>query len=304
MEKEPNLPGKEKKKWERLSEGPSAEEMAMFAAEQIEIEDNNETDRVLTPQEIAKFAVEFRQREIEWAHKDAERQAIELGDLNRQFVAFRKRCQKEGRTISDKEFSIWEQREYAESWQRLREYMNKCRVVTDEEEAEIEQPMFFTYSESELHESIEAQAGNYYRERAHALRDTIIASNSPTKEADENRLLSFYTYVNRHLNYRYMTPLEIRLDYNDDPGGYDRDRTFAHNNLILELNALNDLAKKYGTTPFTPRNFWTSAKRDQTAAVARRMRYDRDVVAEYCAVAFSEEVARRDRKLQREMRGY
>ena len=60
MEKEPNLPGKEKKKWERLSEGPSAEEMAMFAAEQIEIEDNNETDRVLTPQEIAKFAFQIK----------------------------------------------------------------------------------------------------------------------------------------------------------------------------------------------------------------------------------------------------
>jgi hypothetical protein len=34
------------------------------------------------------------------------------------------------------------------------------------------------------------------------------------------------------------------------------------------------------------------------------MRYDRDVVEEYYAIAFSEEVAKRDRLLARALRGY
>lgn len=304
MEKEPNHSEDQKKKWERLSDGPSAEELAMATAEQIEIEDTHEGETPLTPQELAQFAIEFRKREIEWARMDAEREVDNIGTTDQQFVAYRKRLKAEGRTMTDKEFFTWEQTEYAGAWQRLQKYMRKCDIQTEEEEAELEYPMFFTYDEATLHETIEAQAGNYYRERAKELREKILASDDPQKEEDEKKLSSFYSAVNDHLDYKYMTPEDIRYRYGRDYEDYDRGRTIAHNNAILSLNTLNDLARKYGTTPFTPRNFWTSNKSNQTAAVARRMRYDRDVVEEYYAIAFSQEVAIRDRKLQRELRGY
>jgi hypothetical protein len=173
-----------------------------------------------------------------------------------------------------------------------------------EDEADVESAMFFTKDEATLHETIEAQAGAYYRDRARALREAIRASDDPHKEEDEDVLYGFFAAVSRHLDYKYMTPEDIRLSYGKDYHEYDQDRTFAHNNAIRQLNKLNDLARKYGTTPFTPRQFWTSEKKDQTPAVSKRMRYDRDVVEEYYAIAFSEEVAKRDRLLARALRGY
>ena len=104
-----------------------------------------------------------------------------------------------------------------------------------------------------------------------------------------------------------MSPQDIRNDYDGNWEKYDSDRTFAHNMTIRLLNELNDLARRvYHTTPFTPRNFWTSEKdmKKQTPAESTRMRYDRDVVEEYYSIAFSEEVLKRNRQLQRQMRGY
>ena len=96
-------------------------------------------------------------------------------------------------------------------------------------------------------------------------------------------------FVYHHVAFKRMTRYEQRSKYGSGGHEYENARTNAHNDVIEHLNRLNNLARKYGTTPFTPRNFWKSIKTKQTDSVARRMRYDRDVVEEYYAIAFSRE---------------
>ena len=225
----------------------------------------------------------------------------ELADTNKDFVKFRKRLKQEGRTMSEKEFKAWEQELYAPWWKGICDHMRKCGANTEEEQAVIEKDLFFTYDESELHETIEAQAGNYFHDRADALREAINKSDKSEEEKkkDIDAISAFYTAVNWHLDYKYMSADEKRSMSTSDWQAYERGRTSAHNGAISALNHLNDLARKYGTTPFTPRNFWTSNKSNQTPEVSRRMRYDRDVVEEYYAIAFSSEVRARENKAKR-----
>ena len=165
--------------------------------------------------------------------------------------------------------------------------------------------MFFSKSKDEdLRDTIEAQCGRFYRQRSLALRDAIEKSNNDSKEDDLKLLSGFYLAVYDHLDLRYLSPEEVRYRYGNDYKDYDDSRTAAHNNAISYLNTLNDLARKYHTTPFTPRNFWTSKDQDQTVEMSKRMRFDRDAVEGFYNIAFSEEVRKRERKLRREIDGY
>lgn len=304
MEREPNHSEKQKAKWEELVEGPSPAELSVDTAEQVDIESSIEDgEEIASPEWVHKFLERFWEQKKAEAPGYAEQEADGIMVLDKQFIKRRQVVKAEGGEMSEKEFLVWE-RDYSESWKRLQGHLRDGELYSMEDEADVESAMFFTKDEATLHETIEAQAGAYYRDRARALREAIRASDDPHKEEDEDVLYGFFAAVSRHLDYKYMTPEDIRLSYGKDYHEYDQDRTFAHNNAIRQLNKLNDLARKYGTTPFTPRQFWTSEKKDQTPAVSKRMRYDRDVVEEYYAIAFSEEVAKRDRLLARALRGY
>ena len=288
MEREPNHSEKQKAKWEELAEGPSPAELSVDTAEQVDIESSvKDGEEIASPEWVHKFLERFWEQNKAEAPGYAEQEADSIKVLDKQFIERRQVIKAEGGEMSEKEFLVWE-RDYSESWKRLQGHLRDGELYSMEDEADVESAMFFTKDEATLHETIEAQAGAYYRDRARALREAIRASDDPHKEEDEDVLYGFFAAVSRHLDYKYMTPEDIRLDYGKDYHEYDQD----------------DLARKYETTPFTPRQFWTSEKKDQTPAVSKRMRYDRDVVEEYYAIAFSDEVTKRDRLLARALRGY
>ena len=207
----------------------------------------------------------------------------------------RKRDKERGRETSKEEFLKWEQ-DYTQMWDRMLDNVHSVNMDMDSE-AKTEEPIFFSDDDKRIPETIEVQAGQYYMERNQELRDAIMASDSETKEKDLRTLGSFLRLVIEHVSFRYATPEETRFKYTDGEQGFENDRSRAHNEVIKCLNTLNDLAKKYGTTRFTPRNFWTSETKGQTKDIARRMKYDRKVVIEYYTLAFGkgldEEVKRR-----------
>lgn len=201
--------------------------------------------------------------------------------------------------MSEKEFLRWE--EAAADELKLAADEEKRGGLTLNQEAEAKDEMVTYRVDTELHKTIEAQAANFYSERDAALRTAIRASDSEDKAKDLAYLNGFYASVAEHLDFKYMTPSDVQ-DYG--PNEYERNRTRAHNETIRHLNGINDLARKYDTRPFTVRNFWTSDLRDrrgQTPAMARVMRYDRDIVEEYYAIAFGDEVKKRENKMRREL---
>ena len=294
MERKPDSgePTDHQTQWGQLEKGPEPE---LYGGEHDVI--NTEIAR-----NILKKHLE-RRREI--APEQVKMEARSIATINRGFIKQRERDRERGRETSDAEFQIWEN-DYTQSWNRLQKRLQDGGI-SDDQEAELESEMFFTKDERLLHETVDAQCGKYYHERNQALRVAIETSDSETKETDLRTLSNFYASVAAHLEYKYMSPEDIRYRYGDDREAfetYDRQRTDAHNSAIEHLNALNELAHRYGTHPFTPRNYWTSRRRNQTPAVSRRMRYDRDVVEEYYAIAFSDKVAAEERRLARRMRGY
>lgn len=193
-----------------------------------------------------------------------------------------------GGKMSEKEFLRWE--EDLEADLRQAESEERRGRLSFSQATEARQHMVAYYVDTELHKTIEAQAGNYYDERDRALRQAIKDSGKPEAEEDLMYLNGFYPSVAHHLEYKYMTASAAR-DYGADR--YESERTRAHNDAIRRLNGINDLARKYGTRPFTVRNFVTSDlvnKNAQSLATQRVMRYDRDIVEEYYAIAFSYEV--------------
>lgn len=271
---------------------------------------SSETEIIVqaTPEELQAMRESYKKyRETEKAEAPgrARAQAETLCETNRAFIANRERNRAKGKEMSEKEFLLWEQ-DFADDWGRLQEYLRKGEIYSSEQEADIEEPMFFTRDEKVLHETIEAQAGNYYHKRAKELREAIEASGVENPEEVMRPLSEFYMQVNEHLKYKYMSRDDLEYEYGGDYAAYDRSRTAAHNNTILALNHINDLARQFGTTPFTPRNFWTSNKdmKSQTPAESVRMRYDRDVVEEYYAIAFSDKEQQYARRRERADRGY
>lgn len=289
MEREPNHPEKQRAKWEELAKGPStAETPGKLGKERTSSQTTEQNKKTAPPEWVRSVLDSFQQQKAE-APGLAKEKAKDIATLNQQFIKRNKQIREGNHFMSKKEFLNWED-DYATEWKFLQEYLQDGNLTTTEKEAEVETPMLFTLDKDVIGETIEVQAGEYYRERSRALRDAIRASDNPKKEADLKTVDDFFTSVYRHVELRYMTIDEQRSKYGSEGGRYDAARTSAHNNVIDHLNQLNDLARKYSTTPFTPRKFWKSIGTNQTESVARRMKYDRGVVEEYYTLAFSKEL--------------
>lgn len=255
---------------------------------------NSENQNTQKDDQIANMLRSFRQQQVEDAPAEATRFFKEIFDIQQDFANRSAKIRENGETMSQKEFEKWEDA-FSYEYNSAKEEIYSANLNLDAE-AEAAQHMVTSTKESELHKTIESQAGNFYYERTNTLRKAIQNSDSNTAAKDLEYLATFPSSVARHLDYKYMTREEVR-DYG--PETYERQRTAAHNNAIEHLNGLNELAKKYGTRPFTVRNFWPSNirdKRGQTPAIAKVMRYDRDIVEEYYAIAFSSEVRNREAK--------
>lgn len=171
------------------------------------------------------------------------------------------------------------------------EVLNSDLVRDEEKQAAAESEIFFLHGEEELHKTIEAQSGRFFQSRANDLREAIEDSDKSEKEkaGDIKRIEAFYELAQSHLQYKYDEE-----EYSDQDAEtwnmYEAARTRTHNATIDALNSLNALANKYGTKPFTPRDFWSTGHHDASKlAVGKRCRYDRDVVEEYYSVAFASE---------------
>ena len=245
----------------------------------------------------------FQDEQIEKAPERAAFFYKDVLDIQNDFSRRTVIVQESGKEMERKEFEKWEDAVTDDLGYAKREISR--RHMNLDAIAEVSQHMIFSANDAELHKTIEAQAGRFYYERMDALRKAIQETGGENAEKDLDYARNFFPAVMTHLDFKYMTPADVR-DYGYDD--YERQRTRAHNDAIKHLNGLNDLAKKYHTRPFTVRNFWSSdirEKRGQTPAIQRVMRYDRDIVEEYYAIAFSEEVRKRQNKQNRQiMFGY
>lgn len=259
---------------------------------------NNSSEHVLSADEISEYARKFQKEEVVNAPKQIAKVAKEIRDLELDYRKQVERSEEKGQShIPESEFLLWED-DYTSLWREVEK--QKLKGALDSyQEAKAEEPMFFTQDEGLLSKTIEAQAGIFYSKREEALLDAIL-ENGDNRD-DYNYVISFAKSVSTHLDYKYMSAEEMKV-YGYDQ--YERDRTRVHNNAIKHLNGLNHLAEKYGTKRFTPRDFWTSdvPVYQQTEAMAKRMRYDRDLVEEYYNHAFRREAERRKMIQERALR--
>jgi len=228
--------------------------------------------------------------------------ATNVCDIQKDFAGALARAKEKGKnTLDKKDFELWEG-DYRDAWNAMEERERSAGLYSPAQIAAVEEPVIAYLVDSELHKTIEAQAGHYYDERSDALLAAIRKSDEPDKKADLEYARDFRRAVLRHLDYKYI---EAGGDWRkDDADYYNRSRTRAHNSVIDHLNGLNALAEKYKTTRFTPRNFWTSDIKEQTPAMSRRMRYDRDIVEEYYAIAFSYEINDYEKELEKNRKFY
>ena len=222
--------------------------------------------------------------------------------IERRFERRLSRAKDEGLArLPAEEFEEVESR-YAREWRLIQSEVAKGHFRKSEE-ATAESAMFRFYNDQTvLHDySIDVYAGKFYHERAEALLAAISASDSPSKEADKKHIDGFFDAVAAHLDYRYMTPEDIR-DYGEVRA--DTERTHAHNRLIKYFNHMNELCEAYGTRRFTVRDFWDTehlAKSAQTNDMQLRLHSDRDTVEEYYANAFPNVVRRYSQRLSRSL---
>lgn len=189
--------------------------------------------------------------------------------------------------MSDQEFLLWEQ-DYTDLWKNMKEMLKHADT---QQEALAEAPIFAKYyTEEELSRTIEAQAAHYFFERIKSLQEAIINSNSLTSKQELRIINRLPGLVVEHFRLQYLTGEEVRKEFSLDDNSYNDTRTAVHNSVIETFNNINNLAIKYQTTPLTPRNYWISNKNKVVPPpVARRQRYDRDVIKEYCKIAFAKD---------------
>ena len=257
---------------------------------------SNEDTPIIVPadESVLESLHAFRQKQIEKAPEEAAKFFKNIYEIQDDFERRSQIISEQNSIMSQKEFERWEDA-FSFEYNLAQKEINQAHLNLDTI-AEATQNMVTSTDDSELHKTIEAQAGNFYYQRANDLRKAIQASKDPNAKKDLGYIGDFLNSVERHLDFKYMSPEEVN-DYGYRE--YEVHRTAAHNSAIDHLNGLNDLAKKYNTHPFTVRNFWTSRLRDkssQTPAIAKVMRYDRDIVEEYYTIAFSSEVRKREAK--------
>ncbi len=142
--------------------------------------------------------------------------------------------------------------------------------------------------------TLESAAGDFYQERVEDLRLAIIDSEDEKKDEDFKILKGLHNVAMTYFDRIYMTNNDGGMSL-QEAKLLDNSRTMAHNNLIKYFNQVNDLARKYGQKPLTMRNFITSEanqSNDRSGGMRTRMSFDRNIVAEYCRKAFSQEVKR------------
>ena len=273
-----------------MEHAPKTESINQHEAEENELSD---AAKEAAGEKVLRISfAEWKEGKKDEVKKEIEYYSGEIAEIQSFFRAKIQRDREAGKgEMPEKEFTRWEG-DYADQWKYIQNQLTRLKLGTGNQEsmefeAEAEKIMFV--SEDNLGETIEAQAGRFFEERSHALRDAIQESDSETKTEDLNTLGSFLTSVAEHLDYRYISYAEMRNSYGDseyDMKRFDKRRTEAHNHAIEHLNKLNQLARKYETTPFIARDLWTSENQRQTPHMSKRMSYDRHVFEAYYTHAF------------------
>ncbi len=274
----------------------------MSKAEQISLAPENSSEskeRYLTQQELAQLALRLREADKQAAPDKAREIAFEMNQTQNSFAKQLQRISERGeKRISKAEFEKWED-DYEYDWNRLKKELEVGEIYSAEAEADVESPLLGIIKEK-LTNTIEAQAGNFYDERYQSLMNAIRESDSPSKEKDIEYLHNFRHLVMSHIDYKYIDKYNTAENYDSyDSLRNDNLRVNAHNNVIRHLNGMNDLAKKYHTRKFTPRNFWTSNGTKETPNVKARILNDRHIVEAYYSIAFSYEIRDYERKMNR-----
>ncbi len=267
----------------------------------VPTETANENEVEWTEEEKRARSEFYKNEKIRAGRSQAELYSRDIAAINQAFIGLvKKKYGGDPSKVGREEFLRWED-DFAYSWRLVTSGMRDAMILYNmEESAKAQESMFFTTDEETLQYTVEAQAGRFFYERAEALTDAIKQDQSIDENERKKRsglLGKFYQSVNRHLELKYMTPEEKKGEFEGNQ--YDTTRTMVHNRTISQLNALNDLARSYKLRPFTPRNFWTSENQDQTPAMKRKMRYDRDVVEEFYGIAFSSIEEAQARKLEK-----
>lgn len=141
-------------------------------------------------------------------------------------------------------------------------------------------------------ETIEAALGAFYDQRMQELSEQIRTSADGGASEDLALVGRTWARVNDYL--RASQDIDL---LQMDATAYHRSRTLCHNEMIRQLNAINQLAKKYHTTPLTPRNFMTNdfpyqGRRDKGGWLNSRAEYDRETVLQYFTTAFQKDFKR------------
>lgn len=267
---------------------------------------NQENEPISEEEIIRELAKKALEQEKQEAPSLINTEAHSIKRLEEQFAEALDRKASKGEYMSSKELGLWES-DLAHSWEKIEDIISGNDEMENSlaTQAKAEFPAFQIDPTSEeyptyISKTIEAQIGRFHHTRAEKLEQAILESNSETKQQDLGAIKAFTKLVLEHIR------LKTEHDEKWETGGdawesYDKHRTKVHNDTIRKLNELNALCEKYGTTRFTPRDFWTSDKlssddKDNIAA-RRRARHDRDIVEEYYAIAFEKEMKESEYKL-------
>lgn len=150
-------------------------------------------------------------------------------------------------------------------------------------------------------ESIEAASSIFYNERVAALKQKIEQNAATPEEAESQIDLLGNTWSKVKA---YLDATKDIETMHSNINKYHSHRNTSHNAMIRQLNQMNDLAEKYQTERFTPRNFITNdyeynEYRDKNHELYRRTRYDRDSVLGYFTGVFSDEFLRSQKYIER-----
>ena len=209
--------------------------------------------------------------------------------------SFATRIRESSRPMSKDEFEKWED-EYMDSRNKVKEA--ELRMQGDmRTNLTIEERMNLGINPDN---TIDARAGDYYRERITVLREAIDKSGGDSN--DLKNIEEFYKSVTNHILYRTSGLHDItRLDKLEE---FENGREAAHDEVIKRLNQLNSMAEKYGVRRLTPSDFYTSEIKSKENGIAGESRsgFDRDVVEAYYSRALSGEVQDAKRKEQQALK--
>ena len=205
----------------------------------------------------------------------------QASQINQNYISAHMVDQLFHRPLNMSEFEAAEN-EYAAAWEEIE---IESRGLSRDERAEAQAEAFFTEKYPMLDQTIEVKAGELYNDRSRELARTIREKTGRNDSADEEVIAGFYATVMAHVRAKTSISSGISI------AAWDRNCQSAHNNVIRHLNHMNAIARKYGATPFTPRDFWTNE--DYNSApdpTKKRMLIDRYTVEQYYTLAFGSDL--------------